>query len=74
MKKIKLYRVGNTVSPIKPNEAYETLWRLVADEGRALYDGENTVPAIDTEAPDKWNEVAIDEATKAIDEALKILR
>ena len=41
---------------------------------RALYDGENTVPAIDTEAPDKWNEVAIDEATKAIDEALKILK
>ena len=36
MKKIKLYRVGNTVSPIKPNEAYETLWRLVADEESTL--------------------------------------
>ena len=38
---------GFTVSPVKPEGNYNIRWRLIADEGRAITDGENVVTVID---------------------------
>lgn len=63
MQKITLYRYnreggGVTVSPVKPDCEYETLYRLVADEGMVLTDGTNITTCTDTRNPDVWFEVA----------------
>lgn len=74
MQKITIYRYvradgGVTVSPVKPDGEYTELFRLVADEGMVLTDGEQYVSCVDTDAPDIWTEVAepepTDEATEA---------
>jgi len=62
MEKITLYRYerqggGVTVSPNEPDGKYETLYRLVADEGMILIDAEGNLSAvIDTDAPQEWRE------------------
>ena len=62
MEKITLYRYersdgGVTVSPNKPEGAYDTLFRLVADEGMVLKDTDgNTAIVIDTDTPNIWTE------------------
>lgn len=63
MQKITLYRFirpegGVTVSPVKPKGEYTELYRLVADEGMVLTDGENFTTCTDTDNPDVWSEVA----------------
>ena len=62
MQKITLYRFirpdgGVTVSPVKPDGEYTELYRLVADEGMMLTDGENFTTCTDTENPGAWSEV-----------------
>lgn len=63
MKIKELYRYeradgGITVSPIKPNTAHTTLYRLIADEGKALtIDGVNLFNVIDVNSVDGWYEV-----------------
>lgn len=62
MQKITLYRYtrpggGVTVSPVKPDGEYTMLYRLIADEGRTLTDGENYTECVDTDNPDAWEEV-----------------
>ena len=62
MQIITLYRYirndgGVTVSPIKPDREYAETFRLVADEGMILTDGENFTICTDTENPDAWTEV-----------------
>ena len=52
MKIIPMYRYiradgGTTVSPNKPDCEYTEMYRLVADEGKALTNGEIVVPCID---------------------------
>lgn len=70
MQTITLYRYtreggGVTVSPIQPECAYTTLYRLVADEGKALtQDGISTTACADVERTDGWYEV--DELEEAV--------
>lgn len=65
MKTIKLYRYEeNGKVIITPNKAKKTdkpaKYRLVADAGMILQNGDTTVCAVDTYAPDDWVEI-IDE-------------
>lgn len=65
MQKITLYRFirtdgGVSVSPVKPDSEYTELYRLVADEGMALTDGETVTTCTDTAEPDAWSEISED--------------
>lgn len=64
MQTITLYRYtrsdgGVTVSPQQPDEgtAYELRYRLIADEGLSLTNGEIFTQCTDTATPDAWQEV-----------------
>jgi hypothetical protein len=62
MQTIKLYRYnrtngGVTISPIKPETEYTELYRLVAEEGKALTDGEKITFCVDTNIPELWEEI-----------------
>ena len=62
METIKLYRFirpdgGVSVSPVKPDGEYTELFRLVADEGMVLTDGETVTSCTDTDNPSAWSEV-----------------
>ena len=53
---------GITVSPNKPNEKMyvgeiTNLFRLIADEGMLLTNGEETARCIDTETLYQWSEI-----------------
>ena len=52
---------GITVSPNKPSEKMyvgniTNLFRLMADEGMVLTNGEKTAHCIDTDTPEAWTE------------------
>lgn len=73
MQTITLYRYtrsdgGVTVSPEQPAEgtAYELRYRLIADEGRSLTNGEIFTQCTDTAMPDAWQEVAGGDDTDAL--------
>lgn len=62
MQTIPLYRYtrldgGVTVSPVKPETDCAELFRLVADDGMVLTDGETVTYCTDTENPGAWSEV-----------------
>ena len=62
MQTIKLYRYnrpdgGVTVSPVMPDCEYTEMFRLVADEGYALTNGEVYTSCVDTEDPTAWSEI-----------------
>ena len=62
METIKLYRFirpdgGVSVSPVKPDGDYTERFRLVADEGMVLTDGETVTSCTDTDNPSTWSEV-----------------
>ena len=38
---------GYTVSPVKPEGSYQVRWRLIAEEGKGITDGEQVVTVID---------------------------
>ena len=77
MEKRILYRVeradgGVDVTPNQPTEQpYTETYRLIADEGKVLTDGENTFVCIDTDYPDNYTETT--EITDEYAEAGKIL-
>lgn len=48
---------GVTVSPVKPDGEFTELYRLVADEGMVLTNGETTTICTDTYDPDIWIEI-----------------
>ena len=64
---------GYTVSPVKPDVQYRVRWRLIAEEGMAITNGETTVTVIDVihrkdcevwadcELPDELKPIEIDE-------------
>lgn len=67
MQTILLYRYtrpdgGVSVSPVRPEGDYEELYRLVADEGMVLTDGETYTACTDTATPERWTEVPDPEA------------
>ena len=56
---IPLYRYtrpdgGVTVSPVKPDEPYTELCRLIADEGMAITNGVIITDCIDVDSADGW--------------------
>ena len=62
MQTIPLYRYtrsdgGVTVSTVKPSVDYTELFRLVADEGCTLTNGEATTACTDTDNPSAWSEI-----------------
>lgn len=62
MQTINLYKYtradgGVTVSPIKPDAEYTEMYRLVADEGKVLVNGEITTTCADVESTDGWTEI-----------------
>ena len=56
---------GITVSPTKPSAKHTEMYRLVADEGKILTDGETVTTCVDTNDVDAW--VEIDNAEKVIE-------
>lgn len=48
---------GVTVSPNKPDCDYTEMYRLIADEGKVLTNGEIVTPCIDVESTDGWVEI-----------------
>ena len=64
---------GYTVTPMKPEGSYNIRWRLIAEEGMAITNGETTVTVIDVihrsdceawtdcELPDELKPIEIDE-------------
>lgn len=64
MQKITMYRYerpdgGVSVSPTLPDGIadYELRYRLIADDGKAMTDGEVTAQCVDTATPDAWTEI-----------------
>jgi hypothetical protein len=62
MKIIPLYKYeraegGTTVSPLKPNSEYTEMYRLVADEGKILQNGEIVTSCIDVDNTEGWIEI-----------------
>ena len=62
---------GTTVSPIKPDGEYTTLYRLIADEGKALTNGEAVVPCVDTEFVHAWEEIDAAEEPEPAEEQIE---
>ena len=76
MQTITLYRYtrpdgGVTVSPEQPDEgtAYELRYRLIADEGLSLTNGEVFTQCTDTATPDVWQEVVGGDDTEELSDA-----
>lgn len=63
MQIIPLYRYerpegGVTVSPVRPNDTeFAIKYRLIADEGMILTDGENMTSCVDVDNPEGWTEI-----------------
>ena len=62
MKVIPLYKFvrpdgGVTVSPIKPEDEYSEMFRLVADEGMILKNGDVETTCTDVLSADGWEEI-----------------
>ena len=76
MQTIVLYRYartggGITVSTEQPDEgtAYELRYRLIADEGHSLKNGEVFTQCTDTATPDEWQEVSGGDDTEELSDA-----
>ena len=74
MQTVILYRYkrsdgGYSVSPNRPKGKYDTRVRLIADEGKALTDGNVVTQCTDTESADGWTEI-----DAPVDEAIGILK
>lgn len=48
---------GTTISPVKPEGEYTEMVRLVADEGKALTNGETVTSCVDTDTAEGWTEI-----------------
>ena len=62
MKIVSLYKYtradgGTTVSPVKPNTEYTEMFRLIADEGKELMNGDIRIPCVDVESTEGWSEI-----------------
>ena len=62
MKIVNLYKYirddgGATVSLVKPNAEYVEMFRLIADEGKELVNGDIHTSCIDVETTEGWIEV-----------------
>ena len=46
-----------TVSPVKPDVEYTEMYRLIADEGKILVNGDIQTPCTDVESTEGWIEI-----------------
>lgn len=51
---------GITITPIQPDVAYTQLYRLVAEDGSEITNGEITTTCIDVESYDGWYDVDVE--------------
>lgn len=74
MKKVTLYRYtredgGVTVTPSRPKTAgYTIKYRLIADEGMTLTNGETTTTCVDVDSVAGWSEI-VDETEELTEES-----
>ena len=61
---------GITITPVQPDVAYTQLYRLVAEDGSEITNGEITTTCIDVESYDGWHDV---DGEIPAEEALNIL-
>ena len=47
---------GTTISPAKPNTEYTEMFRLIADEGKELINGNIRAFCVDVESTEGWTE------------------
>ena len=69
MQIINLYRVirpdgGVTVTPNKPDNYEKVMYRIVADEGKELVNGDTRTTCADVESAAGWTETEIKESTE----------
>lgn len=69
MKIVSLYKYtrvdgGTTISPVKPNTEYVEMFRLIADEGKELMNGDVRTPCIDVEHIEGWTEIDAESTEK----------
>ena len=62
MQIINLYRYerdggGITVSPEKPDKPHTIKYRIIADEGKILTNGETMTPCVDVDSTEGWDEI-----------------
>lgn len=67
---------GYTVTPYKPEGSYQVRWRLIAEEGRAITNGEIITQAIDLlhrKDCEAWTDCDLPEElnTESIDEGIQ---
>ena len=67
---------GYTVSPVKPEGSYQVRWRLIAEEGRAITNGEIITQVIDVmhrKDCEAWTDCELPEElnTESIDEGIQ---
>ena len=67
---------GYTVSLIKPEGSYQLRWRLIAEEGKAITNGEQIVTVIDVihrKDCENWTDCDLpeEENTESIDEGIQ---
>ena len=58
---------GYTVPPIKPEGSYQVRWRLIAEEGMAITNGETTVTVVDLQHRkdcESWSDCDLPEELK----------
>ena len=77
MQTIPIYRYtrpdgGVSVSPIKPDCECVEMFRLIADEGMTLTDGETIKSCVDTDNADGWEEIvdSSDDSTEELTETM----
>ena len=49
---------GVTNATVKPDCAYTTRYRLIADEGMVLTNGTDTAACVDVDSPEGWTDIA----------------
>lgn len=74
MKIVNLYKFirddgGVTVSPMKPDIEYTEMFRLIADEGKELVNGDVHTFCVDVESTEDWTEIEAE--LKEIKEKIK---
>ena len=51
---------GTTITPIQPDVAYTQQYRLVAEDGSEITNGEITTTCIDVESYDGWHDINVE--------------
>ena len=69
MQIINLYRVtradgGITVTPNKPDSYDAVMYRIIADDGKEIVNGDTRTICVDVESSEGWTEVGIKESTE----------